>query len=374
MKPLTARIVLVGSPDSSPDILYATGFMAPDPIVYAEVGRRKIMVVSQLEWGRALGIGETRGIEVLTPQMLGLDAGKRGKLSEWIKGALKRLNVSRLCVPSNFPHGVACELKRARFQVEIIEKAAFPNRRVKRPDEIRNIRQSQHAAVIAMRSACALIRGSDIDLHGGLRVKGDPLTAEQVHRRIATVLLDHDCFCSTTIVACGEQGADPHERGQGQLQAHVPIVIDIFPQHLNHGYWGDITRTIVRGSPTPEAKRMYAAVKAAQMAALKKVRPGATCVSVHRAAAELFQRRGFETRREGDRAVGFIHSTGHGVGLAIHEAPSIGGSKSRLRVGDVITIEPGLYYPEHGGIRIEDTIVVTERGWSYLAPCEKHFE
>jgi Xaa-Pro aminopeptidase len=374
MKPLTARIVLVGSPDSCPDILYATGFMAPDPIVYVEVGRRKIMVVSQLEWGRAVGIGKTRGIEVFTPQLLGLETAKRGKLSEWIKGALKQLGATRLCVPSSFPHGIACELKKARFQVEILEKDAFPNRRVKRPDEIRNIRQSQHAAVIAMRSACAMIRGSDIDARGKLRIKGKPLTAEQVHRRIATVLLDHDCFCSTTIVACGEQGADPHERGHGQLQAHVPVVIDIFPQHLSHGYWGDITRTIVRGSPTAEVKRMYAAVKAAQMAALKKVRPGATCLSVHRAAAALFQRRGFETRREGDRSVGFIHSTGHGVGLAIHEAPSIGGSKLRLRVGDVITIEPGLYYPEHGGIRIEDTIVVTEQGWSYLAPCEKHFE
>ena len=374
MKRLTARIVLVGNPNDCPDILYATGFMAPDPIVYMEIGRHKIMVVSQLEWGRAVSTGKARGIKVFTPQMLELDAGDRGNQGGWIKGVLKQYNATRLCVPESFPHGIACKLNQAGFQVDVLEKAAFPNRRVKRPDEIQKIRQSQQAAVIAMRSACAWIRGSDIDAQGGLRVKGAPLTAEMVHRRIASVLLDHDCFGGETIVACGKQAADPHERGYGQLQAHVPIVIDIFPRHLKHGYWGDITRTVVRGTPTAEIKRMYAAVKAAQVAALRKVKPGVSCLSVHRAAADVFVKRGFETRREGDRAVGYIHSTGHGVGLAIHEAPSVGGAKLRLRVGDVITIEPGLYYPKSGGIRIEDTIVVTEQGWRYLAPCEKNFE
>ena len=119
---------------------------------------------------------------------------------------------------------------------------------------------------------------------------------------------------------------------------------------------------------------MYAAVKASQAAALKQIHPGVSCISVHRAAAALFEARGYKTHREKDRAVGFIHSTGHGVGLAIHEAPSLGASRSRLCVGDVVTVEPGLYYPELGGIRIEDTVVVTEHGWRYLAPCEKIFE
>jgi len=374
MEQLTARIVLVGSPNSCPDILYATGFMAPDPIVYVEVGRRKVMVVSQLEWGRAVKTGAQRGLEVLTPHLLQLEGPQRGLLAEWIKAVLTRLHVRRVWVPADFPHGIACDLKKGRFQVEILQQAAFPNRRTKRPDEVRHIRQSQHAAVIAMRSACALIQGSEITAGGALVVRGKPLTSEDVQRRIAAVLLDHDCFCAGTIVACGGQAADPHERGHGPLEAHTPIVIDIFPQHMKHGYWGDITRTVLKGRASAPLKRMYAAVRAAQLAALKRVRAGASCLSVHRAAGEVFQRRGFETRREADRAVGFIHSTGHGVGLAIHEAPSLGASRARLRAGDVVTVEPGLYYREFGGIRIEDTVVVTPQGWRYLAPCEKHFE
>ncbi len=374
MEPLTAKIVLVGSPNTCPDILYATGFMAPDPIVYAEVGRRKAMVVSQLEWGRAISTAEKRGVDVFTPQMLEIPAMHRGNLSEWIKALLKKMNVRQLRVPNDFPYGIACALKKARFKVQLLEGAAFHKRRTKTLQEVKCIRQAQRAAVIAMRSACALIRGSDIDAGGGLCVRGARLTSEDVHRHIANVLLDHDCFCAETIVSCGRQSAAPHERGHGPLHANVPIVMDIFPQHLKHGYWGDLTRTVLKGVALPKVRRMYGAVKAAQAAALKCVCPGASCLSVHRAAVDVFQRRGFETRQEGGRAVGFIHSTGHGVGLAIHEAPSVGASRSRLRVGDVITIEPGLYYPELGGIRIEDTIEVTEQGWCYLAPCEKHFE
>lgn len=374
MERLTARIVLVGSPNSCPDILYATGFMAPDPIVYMEAGRRKLMVVSELEWGRAVKAGAKRNIEVLTPKLLALEGSRRRSLSEWIKAAAKTLNVKTLRVPLDFPHGIACLLKRARLSVNVLEGPSFPNRRVKRDDEIRCIRQSQRAAVIAMRSACALVQKSDIDRRGGLRIRGRRLTAEQVRRRIAEMLLDHDCFCADTIIACGEQAANPHERGYGPLKAHVPIVIDIFPRHMQHGYWGDITRTILKGEASPEQKRMYTAVKAAQSVALRSVKPGVSCLRVHRAAAAQFKQRGFETRRETDRAVGFIHSTGHGVGLDIHEAPSVGASRARLRIGDVITIEPGLYYPGLGGVRIEDTIVVTRTGWRYLAPCEKQFE
>jgi Xaa-Pro aminopeptidase len=348
--------------------------MAPDPIVYAEIGRRKLMVVSQLEWGRASGIGKKRTIEVFTPQQLGVDASKRGSLAAWIESLLRHVGVSEVCVPGDFPHGIACALKRARFKVELLDRPPFPKRRSKRPEEVRHIAQAQRAAVIAMRSACALIRGSDIDARGILRVNGKRLTSEKVHRHIAGVLLAHDSFCAETIVACGHQSADPHERGHGPLTAHAPIVIDIFPQHLNHGYWGDITRTVLKGTASRELKQMYAAVKAAQTAALRAVCPGASCLSVHREAVAVFHRRRFETRRQSDRAVGFIHSTGHGVGLAIHEAPSLGASRERLRIGDVITIEPGLYYPALGGIRIEDTIVVTPHGWRYLAPCEKHFE
>ena len=188
------------------------------------------------------------------------------------------------------------------------------------------------------------------------------------------VALEHNCIARDTIVACGEEGADPHKQGQGPLRAHAPIVIDIFPQNMQHGYWGDITRTIVRGTASRKVRAMYHAVRAAQQRALAYVKPGVKASSVHRCAVEEFTKRGFRTSYDGTRPVGYIHGTGHGVGLEIHEAQGNSTNEQRHKSGNVITIEPGLYYPEYGGMRIEDTIVVTPRGWQYLVPCEKKLE
>jgi Xaa-Pro aminopeptidase len=195
-----------------------------------------------------------------------------------------------------------------------------------------------------------------------------------VQKTITRVLMDHHCLSRDTIVAGGTQAADPHEKGHGPLRAHEAIVIDIFPKHQDHGYWGDLTRTVVRGRATAGLRRMYHAVRMAQSAALNAVKPGVRCATVHRRAAAELEMRGFKTTTVDGRRVGFIHGTGHGVGLEIHERPSLGLGKDRLKSGHVITIEPGLYYPEHGGIRIEDTIVVTHKGWRYLVPCERRFE
>ena len=147
-----------------------------------------------------------------------------------------------------------------------------------------------------------------------------------------------------------------------------------FPRNEKTGYWGDITRTVCRGKAAPKLKKLYAAVKAAQAAALSAVKPGICADEAHTAAKAVFEKRDYETKVENGAHVGFIHGTGHGVGLDIHELPRVGTSGEILEVGNVITIEPGLYYLGLGGVRIEDTIVVTEKGWRYLASCSKKFE
>jgi Xaa-Pro aminopeptidase len=225
-----------------------------------------------------------------------------------------------------------------------------------------------------MRAAIAMIADTAIDARGILTKRGKTVTAEDVRRTIMRTLLDHSCLGKETIVACAEHSIDPHDVGSGPLRAHEPIVIDIFPQHTGHNYWGDLTRTVVKGSPSPALRRMYQAVRAAQSAALSRLRPGVRCRTVHNAAVRELERRGYETRRIDGKPAGFIHSTGHGLGLAIHEAPRLALSDVRLRRGHVVTVEPGLYYPGIGGIRIEDTVVVTAQGWKYLVPCEKRFE
>jgi len=385
MKKLTRSVLLVGKASDCPELEYATGFRAVDPVVFVQSGERQYLVVPGLEVGRARRESDSSAfrehhstvnwqVEVLSPKMLGITDQKRSRLSDWALKLLRRLDVAAVSVPPWFPHGVAERLERAGVKVSVSKEDLFPDRAVKTLYEIGKITQSQQAAVIAMRTAMALIADSEIDRNGYLRNGSKFVISEDVRRVIEKVLVEHDCFCGETIVAGGSQSADPHERGNGPLRAHEPIVMDIFPRHLEHGYWGDLTRTVVKGRPSAMLRRMYGAVKAAQNAALTCLKPHVKCATVHRRAAQEVKRRGFRTGTEKGRPFGFIHGTGHGVGLAIHEGPSLGLADGWLKAGNVVTIEPGLYYPDLGGIRIEDTVVVTPEGWRYLVPCEKKFE
>lgn len=380
MRSKERAILLVGSGSDCLDIEYVTGFRAPDPVVFLWTAAGSYLVVHQLEAGRAqrtaaARLSGRRGLEVLTPESLGL-RGKRQKrsLSGWALAVLRRAGVRTVRVPSTFPHGVAKRLERAGVRTQVSAVALFPGRAVKTMEEQKYIRESQQAAVIAMRAATAMIAESEIGEDGYLLRDGRVLTSEAVRDVVTRALLDRNCFSRDTIVAGGIQGADPHERGTGPLRGHEPIVIDIFPQHQDHGYWGDLTRTVVKGSAPAPVRRVYQAVKAAQQAALAVIRPAVKCATVHAAAVAEFRARGFETREVDGRWEGFIHGTGHGVGLAVHEAPSVSASDTRLRSGHVITVEPGLYSRACGGVRIEDTVVVTASGWRHLVPCEKVLE
>jgi len=372
MKKLTRPILIVGTSQECPDIEYLTGFKAPDPVVLLKKGKQCYLVVPRLELGRAERAG--KHVLALTPDTLRIRSRKKGSVGEWAMKLLKQMGVRSVTVPRTFPYGVAKRLQQGGVRIFLAKRGICPERAVKSKEEQRNIMECQQAAVIAMRAATAAIGSTTIDDTGLLRANGKILWAEDVRAIITKVLLDHNCFCREAIVAGGPQAAEPHEKGTGPLRASEAIVIDIFPQHLSHGYWGDITRTVVKGPPNTMLRKMYHAVKAAQSAALNQVRPGVKTATVHRSAVQEFTRRGFTTRISDAGNEGFTHGTGHGVGLNIHEAPSVSLGDARLRTGNVITIEPGLYYADTGGIRIEDTIVVTPGGWKYLVPCEKRFE
>ena len=365
-------VLLLGDAQTCPNIEYASGFRAVDPVIFLNKGPARFLVVPQLEFGRA--VRTAVGVEVFSPEKLGLSGRRRGRFSEWAFELLKHERVRSVTVPGNFPHGVAERLQRRGIHVVVAKDELFPERAVKRPDEIRKIKEAQQAAVIAMRAAVDMIAESEADAKGMLVLKGKKLTSGIVRHAITRALVEHDCLSRDTIVAGGMQAVDPHEIGDRPLKSHEAIVIDIFPQHLAHGYWGDLTRTVVKGTAPASLRIMYQAVKAAQTVALNRVRAGVRSDSIHKAVMAEFERRGFKTEVVDGKGSGFLHSTGHGVGLAIHEAPSIGLAPGRLKNGNVITIEPGLYYPGIGGIRIEDTVVVTPTGWRYLAPCEKKFE
>lgn len=373
MNRLTGQILLAGIAQSDSDIRYLSGFTAPDPFVFMRVGSKNHLVVSMMEKGRALKQA-TPGTQVFTPAELGLSGKKAAKTDRQIVALMKEVKIQRIQVPSDFPVAVFKALEKRGVNISIIEGSICPERKTKTRHELAELRKSQYAAVSAMNMAVKQIASAKVDTKNRLRTGRRLLTSEGVRHQIQKTLIDFDCMGIDTIVAGGEQSTDPHERGHGQLYAGQPIIIDIFPRNEKTGYWGDITRTVCRGKAPAELKKLYAAVKSAQAAALRAIRPGLCSDEIHSIAKAVFEQRGYETRKVDGRHVGFIHGTGHGVGLDIHELPRVGTSGEMLDVGHVITIEPGLYYPGLGGVRIEDTVVVTEKGWRYLAPCPKKFE
>jgi Xaa-Pro aminopeptidase len=182
-------------------------------------------------------------------------------------------------------------------------------------------------------------------------------------------------LAANTIVAGGLQGCDPHERGHGPLHAHEPIILDIFPRAQATGYFGDITRTVVRGRASEAVRKLYRTVHQGQQIGFKQIRAGVVTADVHRAVNGFFEQEGYRTGKRKGRMEGFFHGTGHGLGLEIHEAPRMGTSSTDLlKVGHVVTVEPGLYYPGIGGVRLEDVAVVTAKGARNITQFEKVLE
>lgn len=371
-KQLTGAILAMGSPQAEPDIRYSVGFAVPDPVVYLQQGAKKYLVVSLLD--RELARRVAPDIQVYSPDALHIPRALRGTLNGWIVGLLRERGLRTVSVAADFPVRAADRLRRAGLRLCVADAPLVPARAIKTSVEVARIAACQRAAVQAMRAAIRLIASARVDKKNRLRIRGRLLTSEQVRRAIYRVLVNHNCTGEGTIVACGEQAATPHGIGHGALRAHQSIVIDIFPRHLEHGYWGDLTRTVVKGTPSPSLKKMYAAVKAAQAAALAEICAGVSGRRVHRVATAVLARRGFKTGLLDGQAQGFIHATGHGIGLEVHEAPSLSLRPGRLRAGHVITVEPGLYYFQHGGVRIEDTVLVTRDGCRKLAACADVFQ
>jgi Xaa-Pro aminopeptidase len=249
----------------------------------------------------------------------------------------------------------------------------FPERMRKSPAEVRRICDAQRAVEDAAAFAIGVLRRARV--RGGvLYWKGEVLTSERLRLMIHREMLARDCIGRQTIVAGGDQACDPHCIGSGPLRANEAIVLDIFPRSDRHGYWADMTRTVVRGRATPQLRRQYDAVLAAQKFAIGRLRAGADGRALHLQVRKFFDELGYPTERRNGAWVGFFHGTGHGVGLDIHEPPRIGPAGSRIPEGAVVTVEPGLYYPGVGGVRIEDMVLVTRTGCRNLTHFPKVLE
>ncbi|MDO8451349.1 MAG: M24 family metallopeptidase [bacterium] len=239
--------------------------------------------------------------------------------------------------------------------------------RKKTVDQIAAMREVQRATEAAMGAVISYLQSTQSP------------TSERAHKIIDDVLEIHNCESPEGhIVAGGKQGAEPHEMGHGLLQRGVPIVIDIYPRSKATLHFADMSRTVCIGSASNELRKMYDAVCAAQKLAMSMIKPKVECLKIQESVDKLFVRVGYSTSGAGKEfafAEGFVHGVGHGVGIHVHEAPRIGrGSTDVLEEGDVVTVEPGLYYKHVGGIRLEDMILVTAGGAENLTNFPRHFE
>jgi len=360
--------LFVGDSIYNADIYYLTRFLAGDR--FAVLAQDKIAIfVSSMEVGRARK--ESTAHEVLSTSdyhiLENMKAGMRPEQAYAVAlaGMLRDHGVRRLGIAQSFPAGLFRILARD-FDIEIVDSPVSRQREIKTEAEIAAIESAQRACERAMRRAVQLIAASEPK--GGLLMRdGLPLTSEKVRGAIEISLLEDGCEAAETIVAGGLQAADPHAAGRGPLAADWPIVIDIFPRAKASRYYADMTRTVLRGEASLEVVEMYRAVLMAQERGLAAVSAGISGREVHERVSEAFSEMGYK-EREG---CGFTHSTGHGVGLQVHENPSLSEVGEELQAGHVVTVEPGLYYPEIGGVRLEDLVVVEPAGCRDLTCFER---
>jgi len=349
-----AYVLYASSRDA--DMRYLTHFTTSDPFVFfKKPGDPGVIIISQMELGRA---SREASAAVMTRTQAGLpDILKKEKdpyraTAMMIAGQVGK----KILVPPNFPIALANSLN--KYCTILVDNGTVQSMRAKKSrDEILLMKNVQKVTEKAMERAISLIRSASVK-KGILYLDKTPLTAEFVKFSMHSLLLQHGCNAVDTIVSCGEDTSIPHITGSGPLKSDEPIVIDLFPVNEISGYYADMTRTVVRGEPSPEILEMYNALREAKHLGISLVRKGASGADIHQEVVDFFKDHGYESTTRG-----FVHNLGHGVGLQVHELPTVGPAGKALLSGNVITIEPGLYYPGIGGVRLEDIGVVTAKGF-----------
>jgi Xaa-Pro aminopeptidase len=371
---MPARVLYAAS-ETDADMLYATGFFAPDPFLFVQAAGRRVMVMSDLEMDRAKKQARVDGVLSWTRIARRIeDRGRRATVAAVIARVLGDLGARRAEVPRAFPLGLAMEVDALGVRLDLADDPFWPAREIKTAGEVRAIGAALRAAEAGLEAGIAALRACRIGRDGWLRRGGRRFTAEDLRSAVNTRILAEGCVPSHTICAPGDQAVDPHEEGHGPIRAHTPVVMDIFPRSETTGYYGDLTRTVVRGRASARLHELYAIVHQGNRIGHARIRPGVDGSRIHEEIQALFDRQGYKTGLRDGRMQGFFHGTGHGLGLQIHEPPSISRRVSMLRAGHVVTVEPGLYYLGLGGVRLEDVAVVTKTGSRNLTRAPKVLE
>jgi Xaa-Pro aminopeptidase len=366
--------LIVAASESDADMLYATKFWAPDPFIFLERNGKRTLVLSDLEIDR--GRKQADADEFVMFSELEREVQGKSKnappYEKVLSHFLKKRGVRSAVVPANFPLRYAQELATNKIRVRATNGFFWPEREAKSNQEIEMMRRALRITEKGLKRAMEVLKQSKPGAGKRLRWHGKTLTSEILRAEIDSAILRAGGIPVGTIVAGGDQACDPHERGFGPLYADSLIILDVFPRDAKTGYFGDLTRTVLRGRASDAQRKLWEAVKAGQALALRRIKAGVDGMTIHNAIQELFASRGFLTEIHKGRRVGFFHGTGHGLGLEIHEHPRL--QKVVLKDRQVLTVEPGLYYPGLGGVRLEDVVLITKTGCRILSRFPKHLE
>jgi Xaa-Pro aminopeptidase len=353
--------LLYADTHASTDMLYFGRVEVHDPFIAFGAAGKRVTVQSSLEFGR---VKRTSAFDTVLSLEEWRDRarklyGPKAGIAEIIATLARAHRQRAFRVADDFPAALYVKLTKLGLRLQFAGGMLFPEREFKTSAEIAAIREGNRLAAVGFATVEKILRASRV--RGRTLVhRGAVLTSEKVRFAIEVAIKEQGGDSRDTIVAGGDQACDPHERGSGPLRPHELIIVDIFPRHLASGYHGDMTRTYLKGRAREVQRRMVATVLAAQRLALGSIRAGVDGRDVHQAVVDYFAGEGYETRREARGAVGFIHGTGHGLGLAVHEPPRVTLATSELKAGAVVTVEPGLYYPGLGGCRWEDVVQVAK--------------
>lgn len=365
-------VLLYASPNNSADMRWFTKFSCGDAFIAFTAKGKKIAAITLLEIVR---FRKESGFDVVLD--LGAELAKlretnpSANMPELIAYFAKKYKVSSWSVPADFPAGLFVKLHQLGVKLSVGATPFFPQRVIKTEEELEMIRAGNRASCAGFKAVEKILKESKIDKKGFLNYQGKTLTSEVLRAAIEHACLDAGGInVEGLIAAAGDQGVDCHCSGFGPIRANELIVCDIFPRIAATGYFGDMTRTYLKGKASPEQRALVAAVKKAHDKAIAAVRAGVPGYDIYKGTVEFFAESGYKTGVVDGVPTGFFHGLGHGVGLDVHEAPNLGGRSvmtEPLRENMVVTIEPGLYYPGIGGCRIEDVVVVRKDGCELLS-------
>jgi len=351
------------------NMYYLTRFLSSDPFIFLRSAQISTAVVSSMEKSRASKTSVVdRVCTYLDYKPDWRQTDSESSMLEMLSIILQTSGVKKVGVDSRFPVKLADLLREEGYVVKALSGVVENPRTIKSAQEIQLITEVQRACERSLETALNILSKSKA-VDELLYHKSEVLTSEKLKASIGCSLITKECSADDIIASSGADSAIPHLSGSGPVKANAPIVFDIFPQSIRSRYRADMSRTVVKGDPQKELEEMYEAVVLAQTAALSLIKAGTTGAEVHQAVVDHFEQSGFKT--DITKGYGFTHSTGHGLGLDVHELPYLSKSGGVLLSGNVVTVEPGLYYPKIGGIRIEDAVVITDKGYKNITQFDK---